>query len=218
MSSWQHAALQVARLYGILDLGYVSMSDALAVAKKMLDGGVQVLQLRAKEKSRHEIRSLACDMAPLCHAHQVPLILNDYPEMVTQTGADGAHVGQDDLRVAEARALAGENAIIGQSTHSLAQALAAQREAPDYIGFGPLFATATKPDYPPIGLEEIRQAQLLVSLPVFCIGGIKRENLPSVLAAGAQRAVIVSGILQAPDPQTYCRACRELLDSPLGDS
>jgi thiamine-phosphate pyrophosphorylase len=213
MSSWQHAALEAAKLYGILDLGYVSMNNALVVAQKMLDGGVQVLQLRAKDKSRYEIRSLACDMAPRCHAHQVPFILNDHPEMVTQTGADGAHVGQDDVSVAAARTLAGEHAIIGKSTHSLAQALAAQREAPDYIGFGPLFATPTKPDYPPIGLDEIRQAQLLVSLPIFCIGGIKRENLPSVLAAGAQRAVIVSGILQAPDPQTYCRACRELLDS-----
>jgi thiamine-phosphate pyrophosphorylase len=218
MSSWQHDALQSARLYGILDLGYVATNDTVGVAEKMLDGGVQVLQLRAKERSREEILSLARVIAPLCHAHQVPLILNDHPEMVRQTGADGAHVGQDDVSVAAARALAGEHAIIGKSTHSLAQALAAQRETPDYIGFGPLFATPTKPDYPPIGLDEIRQAQLLISLPVFCIGGIKRENLASVLAAGAQRAVIVSGILQAPDPQSYCRACRELLDSPPGKS
>ena len=111
------------------------------------------------------------------------------------------------------RARAGEDAIVGKSTHSLAQALAAEREGPDYIGFGPLFATPTKPDYPPIGLNEIMQAQRLVSLPVFCIGGIKRENLPGVLAAGAQRVVIVSGILKAPDPQAYCQACRDLLAS-----
>ena len=217
MSRWQHDALRAARLYGILDLGYISSDNALAIAEKMLDGGVQLLQLRAKEKSRNEIYSLACELAPLCHAHKVPLILNDHPEMVAQTGADGAHVGQDDASVVAARELAGEHAIVGKSTHSLAQALAAQRESPDYIGFGPLFATPTKPDYPPIGLDEIRQAQLLVSLPVFCIGGIKRENLSSVLAAGAQRAVIVSGILQAPNPQTYCRACRELLDAPPGE-
>ena len=212
-SRWQHAALQEARLYGILDLGYVSEDNALAVARKMLEGGVQLLQLRAKSRSPQEIRSLARDLAPLCRAHQVPFILNDHPELVPETGADGAHVGQDDVSVAEARALAGEHAIIGKSTHSLAQALAAQREGADYIGFGPLFATPTKPDYPPIGLNEIMQAQRLVSLPVFCIGGIKRENLPGVLAAGAQRVVIVSGILQAPDPQAYCQACRDLLAS-----
>jgi len=213
MSRWQHAALQEARLYGILDLGYVSEEDALAVARKMLEGGVQLLQLRAKGRSPQEIRAMARDLSPLCRAHQVPFILNDHPELVPETGADGAHVGQDDVSVAEARALAGEHAIIGKSTHSLAQALAAQREGPDYIGFGPLFATPTKPDYPPIGLNEIVHAQRLVSLPAFCIGGIKRENLPGVLAAGAQRVVIVSGILKAPDPQAYCRACRDLLAS-----
>jgi len=212
-SRWQHAALQEARLYGILDLGYVSEEDALAVARKMLEGGVQILQLRAKGRSPQEIRAMARDLSPLCRAHQVPFILNDHPELVPETGADGAHVGQDDVSVAEARALAGEYAIIGKSTHSLAQALAAQREGPDYIGFGPLFDTPTKPDYPPIGLHEIVQAQRLVSLPAFCIGGIKRENLPGVLAAGAQRVVIVSGILQAPDPQAYCKDCRDLLTS-----
>ena len=213
MSRWQYAALQEARLYGILDLGYVSEEDALAVARKMLEGGVQLLQLRAKGRSPQEIRPIARDLSPLCRAHQVPFILNDHPELVRETGADGAHVGQDDVSVAEARARAGEDAIVGKSTHSLAQALAAEREGPDYIGFGPLFATPTKPDYPPIGLNEIMQAQRLVSLPVFCIGGIKRENLPGVLAAGAQRVVIVSGILKAPDPQAYCQACRDLLAS-----
>jgi thiamine-phosphate pyrophosphorylase len=213
ISRWQYAALQGARLYGILDLGYVSEEDALAVARKMLEGGVQLLQLRAKGRSPQEIRPIARDLSRFCSVHQVPFILNDHPELVPETGADGAHVGQDDVSVAEARTLAGEHAIVGKSTHSLAQALAAGKEGPDYIGFGPLFATPTKPDYPPIGLNEIMQAHRLVSLPVFCIGGIKRENLPEVLAAGARRVVIVSGILKAPDPQAYCKACRDLLAS-----
>ena len=209
----RHPALQEAKLYGILDLGYVSKGDTLAMARAMLDGGVQLLQLRAKNESSQEVRSMACDLAPLCRAHDVPFLLNDHPALVLETGADGAHVGQDDMSVAEARALAGEEAIIGKSTHSLAQALAARQEGPDYIGFGPLFATPTKPDYTPIGLTEIREVRRVVSLPVFCIGGIKRENLSTVLAAGAQRVVIVSGILRARDPQGYCRACRDLLAS-----
>ncbi len=212
-SRWQHAALEEARLYGILDLGYVSEEDAPAVAKKLLLGGVQLLQLRAKGRSPRDIGSLARDLADLCRQHQVPFILNDHPELAKETGADGAHVGQDDMSVAEARALAGEHAIIGKSTHSLAQALAAQTQGPDYIGFGPLFATPTKPDYPPIGLNEITRVQRLVSFPVFCIGGIKRENLSGVVDAGARRVVIVSGILRAPDPQAYCKACRDLLAS-----
>ena len=88
----------------------------------------------------------------------------------------------------------------------------ARQAGPDYIGFGPLFATPTKPDYVPVGLEDIRAVHEQVSLPVFCIGGIKLENLPVVRAAGAARVVIVSGILQAADVADYCRKCRALLD------
>lgn len=177
----------------------------------MLDGGVEILQLRAKKSSAAEIRPLAEKLVPVCNRFNVPFILNDHPELVPLTGADGAHVGQDDLTVARARELAGSDAIIGLSTHSLAQAVNALQAGPDYIGFGPLFATPTKPDYVPVGLEEIRAVQEQVSLPVFCIGGIKLENLPVIRAAGAARVVIVSGILQAADVADYCRKCRALL-------
>ena len=201
------ARLQNARLYGILDLGYVTENEAPAVARLMLEGGVQVLQLRAKQMDALRFSALARILAPLCRADRVPFILNDHPGLVRETGADGAHVGQDDMSVVAARQLAGEGAIIGKSTHCLAQAIAAQDEAPDYIGFGPLFATATKPDYQPIGLSEIPAVSDKLALPVFCIGGIKRENLPDVISAGAERVVIVSGILQARDIAAYCREC-----------
>jgi thiamine-phosphate pyrophosphorylase len=208
-----HPALRDAQLYGILDLGYVGDGNALDIAGKMLAGGVQLLQLRAKDRTPREILPLACELAKLCRKSQVPFILNDHPESVRECGANGVHVGQDDMSVAGARKLAGEDAIIGKSTHSIAQALAAQKEGPDYIGFGPLFATPTKPDYVPIGLAEVRAVQSLVTLPVFCIGGIKRENLPEIITAGARRVVIVSGILQALDPQAYCLECRRILES-----
>jgi thiamine-phosphate pyrophosphorylase len=206
-------ALQEARLYGILDLGYVADSKALEIADKMLAGGVQLLQLRAKHRESREILPLARELAGLCREHHLPLIINDHPELVQQSGAAGAHVGQDDLRVADARKFAGDQAIIGKSTHSLTQAVAAQREGADYIGFGPLFATPTKRDYTPIGVDAIRAVHQLVSLPIFCIGGIKRENLREVLAAGAQRVVIVSGILQAEDSEAYSRDCKRMLSS-----
>jgi thiamine-phosphate pyrophosphorylase len=189
----------------------VAAADGMSVAKQMLAGGVQILQLRAKKTSEAEIVRLARDLVPLCREYGVPFILNDHPALVQIAGADGAHVGQDDMTVAEARALAGPGTIIGKSTHSVEQAVAAQEEEPDYIGFGPLFATPTKPDYRPIGLTEIRQAHQLVSRPIFCIGGVKRENLEVVLAAGALRVVIVSGILQADDIAGYCRSCRRTL-------
>jgi len=213
MRRTRHPALDQAQLYGILDLAYVSQREALDVAGHLLAGGVQILQLRAKDQTPETILPLACDLSALCRASGTPFIVNDHPHLVPECQAQGAHVGQDDLSVAEARKLAGDDAIIGKSTHSIAQVRAAQREGPDYIGFGPLYATPTKPDYTPIGLDEIRRAQSEIHVPVFCIGGIKLENLRAVVAAGARRVVIVSGILQAENSQAYCEECRRILNS-----
>ena len=198
-------------LYGILDLGYVDSVRCLETADAMLAGGVGLLQLRAKNLASADILSLARDIAPRCRAAGVPFVINDHPELVGPSEADGVHVGQDDMAVAEARRLAGPGKLVGLSTHSPSQAKAALDQQPDYIGFGPLFATPTKPDYPAIGIADIAEVHREVALPIFCIGGIKRENLPAVLASGARRVVIVSGILQAPDIAAYCRDCLRIL-------
>lgn len=211
-------SLATAQLYGILDLGYVAAHDAERVTERMLEGGIDVLQLRAKECEEAEIEALAAHVLPLAQSAGVPLILNDFPQLVPSVGAQGAHVGQDDFAVADARwragrALAGEVPLplIGKSTHSLEQAVAAAAEGADYIGFGPLFATPTKPGRPAIGLDDIRRVHELVSVPIFCIGGIKLENLSGIIAAGARRVVIVSGLLQAPDIADYARRAKALL-------
>jgi thiamine-phosphate pyrophosphorylase len=208
----RHPALDQAQLYGILDLAYVSEHEALDVARNILAGGVQVLQLRAKHQTPERVLPLACKLSSLCRASGTPFIVNDHPHLVPECHAQGAHVGQDDLSVADARKLAGKDAIVGKSTHSLLQARAALQEQPDYIGFGPLFATRTKPDYRPIGMDEIRRVQEAVSIPVFCIGGINLGNLREVVAAGARRVVIVSGILQAENPHAYCKECQRILN------
>jgi thiamine-phosphate pyrophosphorylase len=124
---------------------------------------------------------------------------------------EGVHVGQDDKPVAYVRKAVGRNIIVGKSTHSIQQARAAWDEKPDYIGFGPLFATPTKPDYTPIGLTGIKQVQDEVTLPVFCIGGINLDNLARVTDAGARRVVIVSGLLQSPDIARYAYNCKQML-------
>lgn len=211
-------SLATAQLYGILDLGYVAEKDAERVTERMLEGGIDVLQLRAKDSEETEIEALAARLLPLTEAAGVPLILNDFPQLVPAVGAQGAHVGQDDFAVADARwragrALAGEVPlpIIGKSTHSLAQATAAAEEGADYIGFGPLFATPTKPGRPAIGLDDVRHVHELVGIPIFCIGGIKLENLATIVEAGARRVVIVSGLLQAPDIADYARRAKALL-------
>lgn len=209
-----------ARLYGIIDLGYIAAEQVGHACREMIAGGVDVLQLRAKSASEVEVEDLARDLMEITEAAGIPLIINDFPQLVPSVGAQGSHVGQDDFAVEDARWRAGRSldeelppVLIGKSTHSLAQAVAAQEAGADYIGFGPLFATPTKPGRPAIGVEEIRKVHELVRIPIFCIGGIKLENLPAVIAAGARRVVIVSGILQAPDIAAYCRAARALLEA-----
>ena len=207
-------ALSACRLYGILDTGYVAPDGMPGMASALIRGGIGILQLRAKQETPDEIVEMARGIAPLCRAAGIPFILNDHPELVGKAGADGVHVGQGDMPVQEARRLAGPGALVGKSTHSLEQALATSKERPDYLGFGPLFATPTKPDYTPIGTGDIRKVQEMVSLPVFCIGGITLSNLAGVVAAGARRVVIVSDLLRAENPSEQTASCRKLLPSP----
>lgn len=205
-----------ARLYAILDTGYCEPDQWPHMAEELLSGGgVEIVQIRAKSATLEQVITWSLPVVPICERFGVPLIMNDHPSAVPIVGAAGCHVGQDDLSVAEARELAGVQAIIGKSTHSPDQALAAVREGADYIGVGPVFATPTKPTYAPVGLELVRFVARNVSLPFFCIGGIKIENLDSVLVAGATRVVIVSGLLKAEFPRHDARLVREKLAAKI---
>ena len=199
------------RLYGILDLSYVDTLDVAHVVEEMIDGGVGLIQLRAKDCAIARIETLAAQLHAITSARGVPLIINDHVEVARSMGAEGVHVGQDDLSVAEVRKVVGRDSMVGKSTHSLEQAKRAVDEGADYIGFGPIFATPTKPNYQPIGLAEIGQVHDAVGIPIFCIGGIKLENLSEVIAAGARRVVIVSGLLQGADIASYARDAKKIL-------
>lgn len=178
----------------------------------MIDGGVDLIQLRGKQKSIDELVDLATELHEITSRSSIPLIVNDHAEIAAKVPVEGVHVGQDDDSIAIAREKAGRKLIVGKSTHSLEQAREAQREGADYIGFGPIFATPTKPDYQPIGLKDVKQAHVDVTLPIFCIGGIKIDNLADVIAAGARRVAIVSGLLKASDISKYARGCKNLLE------
>jgi thiamine-phosphate pyrophosphorylase len=203
------------RLYGILDLGYVAPADAERVASAMIDGGVELIQLRAKTQSLDEIVHLAGKLHAITSVAGIPLIVNDYAEAAAKVPVEGVHLGQDDDSIAHARKKAGRHVLLGKSTHSLEQAVAACREGADYIGFGPVFATPTKPDYQPIGLNGIKRVHHEVNVPIFCIGGIKIDNLGEVIAAGAKRVAIVSGLLKAPDTAKYAKGCKALLNPEI---
>ena len=201
--------VEAARLYGIADMGYVSSCELVAMTRSLCEGGVDLLQLRAKGHQPDEIALFARSMLPVTRDFGVPLIINDHAEVAAEVGSEGVHVGQDDEAVARARALVGEGVVVGKSTHSLEKAAAAAEEGADYIGFGPLYATGTKPDYTPIGLTDIAEAHKRVRVPIFCIGGVNASRLDEVLKAGARRVVVVSAFLQAPDVAAAVRALKQ---------
>lgn len=194
------------RLYGIVDMGYVSPDHAEEAAAALIRGGVRILQLRAKGMPEEDVRMLAYRLQPLCCEAGCLFIVNDYPEIAMECGADGVHVGQDDGALKEVRKMIGEGMLVGRSTHSPEQALAAHAEGADYIGFGPLFPTGTKPGRPAIGLDDVcRVGEALGDYPVFCIGGINGGSLDRVLEHGARRVVIVSWLLLHEDPAGAAR-------------
>lgn len=188
------------RLYGIVDMGYTAPEQVVERTHALIDGGVNIIQLRAKGKELSQVRAWAVEMQAICRERGAIFVLNDYPEMAAEIGADAVHVGQDAGSLAAVRNIVGAGVLIGRSTHSLEQAKQAKLEGADYIGFGPLYPTGTKPGRPSIGLADIAAAQAFAAdMPMFCIGGINGTTLPQVLGAGARRVVIVSWLLQQAD-------------------
>ena len=205
------SALTECRLYGIIDLGYVERRDAARIAEQMVEGGVDLIQLRGKNKSIGELMELSAELHEWTTKSSTPLIVNDHAEIARRVPVEGVHVGQSDNTIQLARQKAARKILVGKSTHSLEQARAAQSEGADYIGFGPIFATPTKPDYTPIGLEDVRRVHAEVILPIFCIGGINIDNLQSVIDAGAKRVVMVSALLKAHNIVDYARCATDML-------
>ena len=203
--------LSECRLYGIIDLGYMERRDAALFVGQMIEGGVDLIQLRGKNEPIGELVDLAVELHELAARSSTPLIVNDHAEIARRVPVEGVHVGQDDDPIEIVRQKAARDIVIGKSTHSLEQARVAQREGASYIGFGPIFPTPTKPDYAPIGLEDIRRVHEQVNLPIFCIGGINIDNLQSVIDAGAKRVVMVSALLKAHNIVDYARCATDML-------
>jgi thiamine-phosphate pyrophosphorylase len=178
----------------------------------VLRGGVEIVQLRLKEAGDQEIISTSGRFARACAAHGALFILNDRPDLVARCQADGVHVGQDDMPVGQARALAGPDRLVGLSTHSRAQIdAAAATEAPDYIGVGPVYETPTKPGRAAVGLDLVTYAAARAATPFFAIGGIDEGTVGGVVAAGARRVAVVRALVNAPRPEAAARRLRQAL-------
>ncbi len=199
-----------ARLYAIIDADYLGGRSPAFYAEEIVAGGADIVQVRAKGRSADEIVAMGQEILEALDG-AIPLIVNDYPELVAKIGAQGVHIGQEDGEASAVRAIVGPDVLIGRSTHSLEQLMAAGEEDVDYVGFGPIYATPTKPDYQPVGTHDIGEAEYSMNLPIFCIGGIKMENIKAVSEAGARRVCVVSGILQAESPAQYCRGLKQRL-------
>jgi thiamine-phosphate pyrophosphorylase len=162
---------------------------------KVLLKGVRWIQFREKERSRQDIYGEAIRLRRLTKDYNAVLIINDFLDIAVCAGADGVHLGQDDLPLKEARKIVGKNKIIGISTHSLTQAREAEKNGADYIGFGPVFTTSTKDAGKPKGIEMLREVKKQVGIPVVAIGGIGLENISSVLQTGIDAVAVASAIL-----------------------
>lgn len=187
-------------LYAIMDTTYISPVDIGPVAEKALRGGVRLLQLRAKGLSSGPALNASRTLRRLTLDHGAAFIVNDRVDIAVISGADGVHLGQDDIPLPEARSLLGEGSIIGVSTHDPEEATSAEKDGADYISFGPIFPTKTKTDaQTPRGMEYLSVIRKTVSIPIVAIGGITCENAEAVLRAGADSVAVISDILLSDD-------------------
>jgi thiamine-phosphate pyrophosphorylase len=196
--------LAAARLYAITPEGEPAAVEHLVAA--WLRGGVDVVQLRQKRLARGRLLDLAAALVPACAAAGALLLVDDHVDVAVASGADGVHVGPDDLPVAAARRVAGSGLLIGASASTPAAGLAAEREGADYLGTGPAYPTPIKTEKPVIGPAGVAAVAAAASVPVFAIGGITRERLPELLAAGVSRVCAIRALGEAADVEAEARA------------
>ena len=197
-------------IYLVTDDGCLQGRALLDCVRKALDGGVTLVQYRAKTASSAEMYAEALQLKALCDSFNVPLIINDRLDIAMAVGAAGVHLGQDDLPCAAARKILGEDYLIGVSAHNPAEAKAALQSGADYLGCGAVFGTATKADVKKLGTDGLAAICKAKGLPVVGIGGVTADNYREVRAAGADGAAIVSGILAQPDIRATVRAIAKI--------
>jgi thiamine-phosphate pyrophosphorylase len=198
-------------LYLVADAKFAAGRDLVLLIESAVRGGVTVVQLRGKHLSYADFVELGRQAAAALKKSRIPLIINDRADVALACGAAGVHFGQDDMPLSIARKVLAQKMVIGISANTREQALEAERRGADYIGLGPIYATASKETaLPLVGPEGIRRVKARVRIPVVAIGGITFQNAPAVAAAGADGIAVISAILGRPDPERAARRLKDL--------
>ncbi len=205
---------QIGRLHILTDTVLQSRFSHLELARMAIKGGADTIQFRQKVGTTREMIEIVRRLKQLCLDPGVTLIVNDRPDVAIAAEADGVHLGQDDFPIPLARKLLGESRIIGGSAASLEEAQKCLAEGADYIGFGPVYPTASKADADPVtGLKLLKQTVEVIPLPIIAIGGISADNTPEVIRAGAQGIAVISAVCCHKNPEQATRALHQALQT-----
>lgn len=203
---------EMMRLYAVTDRSWLRGHTLLEQVEQALAGGATLVQLREKELDEDTFMREAVEMAKLCHRYGVPLLINDNVEIARRSGADGVHVGQDDMEAASVRSILGSGMIVGVTAKTVEQALRAQEAGADYLGSGAVFGSATKLNAKPMTRELLKSICNAVSIPVVAIGGINRSNILDLAGTDIDGVAVVSGIFAAADIEAECRHLRGIAE------
>ena len=203
-------------LYAVTDRAWTGKQTLYEQVEAALKGGATCVQLREKELDETAFLQEAKELRALCRRYGVPFLVNDNVEIAIACGADGIHVGQEDLAAGEGRRRAGENMILGVSVHTVEEACQAVRDGADYLGLGAVFPTSTKTDVEQMPNEILRAICGAVDVPIVAIGGINRGNILKLAGSGVDGVALVSAIFSAEDIEGACRELRAMSEEMAG--
>ncbi|MBQ7486200.1 MAG: thiamine phosphate synthase [Clostridia bacterium] len=200
------------RLYAVTDRTWLRGASLAEHVEMALDGGVTMVQLREKAMDETALLREAIELKQLCHRYNVPLLINDNVQIAMRSGADGVHLGQDDMNARTARNMLGRDSIIGVTAKTVKQAVKAQEDGANYLGSGAVFGSTTKQNAKPMDMETLRAICRAAAIPVVAIGGICQDNLAQLTGTGIAGVAVVSGIFAADNIREACRTLRETVD------
>lgn len=199
-------------LYAVTDRAWLNDRNLGDCVRAVIRGGATFVQLREKHAPQDEVEALARELLDICHQNTVPFVIDDDVQLALKVGADGVHVGQEDMACVQARELLGPDAIVGVSVQTVEQALKAQADGADYLGVGAMFGTPTKTDAKLVSFDELRAICQAVEIPAVAIGGLNASTVEQLAGTGVDGAAVVSALFAADDCEEAARELRAVLE------